>query len=119
MTTKEQAAPRFPGPCSRHGEFLDSIKWGLFHDGSCAPTARDLERDFSVIDIERAVGAALKPKDNVDLSAHRTLLALSRDAAGKVQLVTTNFDLLFEVAAPEGAGVDAQTPSRSQGYRGF
>jgi hypothetical protein len=60
-----------------------------------------LERDFSVTDIERAVGAALKPQDEVDLSAHRTLLALSRDARGKVQLVTTNFDRLFEAAAPK------------------
>jgi hypothetical protein len=59
-----------------------------------------LERDFAVADIERMVGAALKPQGKVDLSAHRTLLALSRDAAGRVQLVTTNFDLLFEAAAP-------------------
>jgi hypothetical protein len=58
-----------------------------------------LEREFSISDIERAVGAALRPQDKVDLSAHRTLLALSRDARGKVQLVTTNFDLLFEEAA--------------------
>jgi hypothetical protein len=74
-----------------------------------------LERDFSVIDIERAVGAALKPKNNVDLSAHRTLLALSRDAAGKVQLVTTNFDLLFEAAAPR---VPVWAPNRLPDLRG-
>ena len=34
-----------------------------------------LEREFAVADIERAVGAALKPDEGVDLSAHRTLLA--------------------------------------------
>lgn len=59
-----------------------------------------LERDFSIVDIARATGAALKPKKNVDLSAHKTLLKLSRDLKGKVQLVTTNFDLLFEKASP-------------------
>jgi hypothetical protein len=58
-----------------------------------------LERDFAIPDIVHATGAALKPADDVDLSAHRTLLKLSRDAKGKVRLVTTNFDLLFEKAA--------------------
>jgi hypothetical protein len=74
-----------------------------------------LEREFSVTDIQRAVGAALKPKDKVDLSAHRTLLALSRDARGKVQLATTNFDLLFEAAAPK---VPVWTPDRLPDLRG-
>jgi hypothetical protein len=37
-----------------------------------------LEREFSITDIDRAVGVALKPQDEVDLSAHRTLLGLSR-----------------------------------------
>jgi hypothetical protein len=60
-----------------------------------------LEREFSVTDIERAVGAALKPQNKVDLSAHRTLLALSRDARGRVKLITTNFDRLFEEATPK------------------
>jgi hypothetical protein len=68
-----------------------------------------LEREFSTADIERAVGVALKPEVGVNLSAHRTLLALSRDARGKVQLVTTNFDLLFEAAAPR---VPVWTPDR-------
>jgi hypothetical protein len=31
----------------------------------------------------------------VDLSAHRTVLALARDPSGVTRLVTTNFDLLF------------------------
>ncbi len=74
-----------------------------------------LERDFSVTDIERAVGAALKPQDEVDLSAHRTLLALNRDARGKVQIVTTNFDRLFEAAAPK---VPLWTPNRLPDLRG-
>jgi hypothetical protein len=59
-----------------------------------------LERDFSPADIDRAVGAVLKPALGVDASAHQILLDLSRTANGKIQLVTTNFDLLFEEAAP-------------------
>jgi hypothetical protein len=59
-----------------------------------------LERDFAPADIYRAVGAVLKPAAGIDTSAHRILLDLSRTANRKVQLVTTNFDLLFEEAAP-------------------
>ncbi|HEY3778592.1 MAG TPA: SIR2 family protein [Rhizomicrobium sp.] len=59
-----------------------------------------LEREFAPRDIERAVGKVLRPKPNVDLSPHRTLLDLSQTPNGSIQLVTTNFDLLFENAAP-------------------
>lgn len=55
-----------------------------------------LERDFLVRDIEAAVAEALHPAENVDLSAHQILLDLATTPEGKVQLVTTNFDRLFE-----------------------
>lgn len=55
-----------------------------------------LERDFSTRDIESAVAQALRPPQNVDLSAHQILLNLATTPEGKVRLVTTNFDLLFE-----------------------
>jgi hypothetical protein len=58
-----------------------------------------LERDFSVTAVDRAGR----------LSAHRTLLALSRDARRKVHLVSANFDRLFEAAAPN---VPVWTPNR-------
>lgn len=58
-----------------------------------------LERDFAPADIERAVGKVLRPQSGANLDAHRTLLALSRSPNRQVQLVTTNFDLLFEAAA--------------------
>jgi hypothetical protein len=60
-----------------------------------------LERDFALSDIEHAVGRALRPAAGANLDAHRTLLELSRSPDGQVQLVTTNFDLLFEAAAPK------------------
>jgi SIR2-like domain len=55
-----------------------------------------LEREFLTRDIEAAVAKALKPRLNADLSAHRIMLDLGRSREGKVRLVTTNFDLLFE-----------------------
>lgn len=63
-----------------------------------------LEREFSTQDINRAVAKALRPPVDVDLMPHRVLLDLSRGPDRKVRLVTTNFDLLFEVA---GARLDS------------
>ena len=59
-----------------------------------------LEREFDVVDIEAAVAKALRPKDSVNLSAHRILLNLARTRDGKTRLVTTNFDRLFSDCAP-------------------
>lgn len=55
-----------------------------------------LERDFLVRDIEAAVAQSLKPKPDVDLSVHRILLDLASTPEGKIRLVTTNFDRLFD-----------------------
>jgi len=55
-----------------------------------------LERDFLVPDIEAAVAEALQPAKEVDLSAHQIMLDLATTPEGKVRLVTTNFDRLFE-----------------------
>ncbi|PUA27437.1 MAG: hypothetical protein B0W54_12720 [Cellvibrio sp. 79] len=60
-----------------------------------------LEREFSVEDIESAVSIELMPSKSPDLSAHKTLLDLATSKDGKVRIVTTNFDLLFESAAPD------------------
>jgi hypothetical protein len=55
-----------------------------------------LERDFVPRDIEAAVAEVLRPEKDVDLSAHRIMLDLATTQEGKVRLVTTNFDRLFE-----------------------
>ena len=81
-----------------------------------------LERDFSLLDIERAVGRALAPSQNVNLGAHRILLGLSRSPNGNAQLVTTNFDLLFERASPNArVWTPATLPdlSRQAGFQGI
>jgi hypothetical protein len=80
-----------------------------------------LEREFEQRDIQKAVARAIKPADGPDLSAHRTLIDLSRGRDGTVRLVTTNFDLLFEAAAPELAcsGPPALPDPRSAGFGGI
>jgi len=55
-----------------------------------------LEKDFDVSDIEASVAEVLRPAEGVDLSAHQVLLDLATTPEGRVQLVTTNFDRLFE-----------------------
>lgn len=60
-----------------------------------------LERDFLSTDIEWAVAQALRPPPDVDLSAHRILLDLATTPEGKVRLVTTNFDRLFDDCNPK------------------
>ncbi|MDE2717680.1 MAG: SIR2 family protein [Chloroflexota bacterium] len=56
-----------------------------------------LERSFPNVDITSQVACALAPQGtDVDLSAHRTLLKLSKDQSGTIRLITTNFDRLFE-----------------------
>lgn len=60
-----------------------------------------LEREFEVTEVRKAVAIALKPQPGYGLSAHRTLLDLSRTRGGTPRIVTTNFDLLFEECEPE------------------
>ncbi len=68
-----------------------------------------LERDFTTSDIQAAVAKSLLPAADVDRSAHEILLRLARTRSGKTQLVTTNFDRLFE---PVGAKIPLFQPPR-------
>ncbi len=54
-----------------------------------------LEREFTPADIQAAVAKSLTPKVKPDLSAHQLLLRLATTPESKTQLVTTNFDRLF------------------------
>lgn len=80
-----------------------------------------LEREFEQRDVQNTIARAIKPGDNPDLSAHRTLLDLSRGRDDTVRLVTTNFDLLFEAAAPGIAcfGPPVLPDPRSAGFGGI
>ena len=55
-----------------------------------------LERDFTIADIHAAVARSLIPEAETDLTAHQLLLRLATTPDSKTQLVTTNFDRLFE-----------------------
>ena len=55
-----------------------------------------LEREFLVDDVQFAVAKAIEPCADVDLSAHHILLDLARWPDGKIRLITTNFDRLFQ-----------------------
>lgn len=59
-----------------------------------------LDQEFEPREVRDAVARALKPAVGIDLSAHRTILDLSRGADGRPRLITTNFDLLFEECQP-------------------
>lgn len=69
---------------------------------------RSLERRLAANNVSRASGMrarvrsavrqALAPPDNVDFSNHYALLKLSRDTEGRIRLITTNFETLFERA---------------------
>ncbi|MBB3772005.1 hypothetical protein FHS55_002614 [Angulomicrobium tetraedrale] len=80
-----------------------------------------LEREFEQRDVRNAVARAIKPVGAPDLSAHRTLIDLCRGRDGTVRLVTTNFDLLFEAAAPDLAcfGPPVLPDPRSTGFGGI
>ncbi|MER2369090.1 SIR2 family protein [Photorhabdus laumondii] len=54
-----------------------------------------LEQEFETNLIEKTVAQVLKPSDTVDTSAHKLLLDLATTSKGRVQLITTNFDRLF------------------------
>lgn len=59
-----------------------------------------LEEEFGRENVERTVAAILRPAENPDLSAHRTVLRLACGSNDAPRLVTTNFDRLFEMADP-------------------
>jgi hypothetical protein len=55
-----------------------------------------LVREFGQSEVDREIFSELKPARKPDLSCHQMILDLSRGTDGRPQLVTTNFDLLFE-----------------------
>ncbi len=57
-----------------------------------------LQLDYTVSEIEHLIAKRLKTGPRPDVSTHKTVLRLSRNADGEAQIVTTNFDLLFEHA---------------------
>lgn len=59
-----------------------------------------LERDFPVHDIEHQIASSLRPPADPDLTAHHTMIELATTQEGRVHLITSNFDRLFEDCRP-------------------
>ena len=57
-----------------------------------------LQQEYTASEIDDLIAKRLKTEPGMCLSAHETILRLSKNADGKLQIVTTNFDLLFEDA---------------------
>ena len=55
-----------------------------------------LHQEYRRHEVDAAVNRILKTPRKANSSAHATILRLSRSAAGRPQVVTTNFDHLFE-----------------------
>ncbi|AEH63586.1 SIR2 family protein [Zymomonas mobilis] len=60
-----------------------------------------LEQEFAVEDIRSDVSQAVKPNSNPGLDPHKSLFNLSKMPNGRHRLITTNFDRLFQLAAPD------------------
>ena len=58
-----------------------------------------LQQEYQPAEIDDLIAKRLKTKPRTSLAAHETILRLSSSADRKPQVVTTNFDLLFEKAA--------------------
>lgn len=57
-----------------------------------------LQREYQASEIDYFIAKRLRTRPQTCVSTHRTVLRLSRSADGKPQVVTTNFDLLFQYA---------------------
>ena len=58
-----------------------------------------LQQEYAASEIDYLIAERLKTKSGANVTAHKTILRLSKSVDGKSQIVTTNFDLLFEKAA--------------------
>lgn len=71
----------------------------LFNDGAELDNVfRQLVNDFGRSEIDREIYNALGTRRAKTLAPHRAIMSLSKGATGTIQIVTTNYDLLFERA---------------------
>lgn len=91
--------PSFHGLAKGIIESLGSEKAAEpFNLGQFDRTFNALYREFDRAIIDGQLYKALRTPKNAQVENHKNLLKLSRSVEGKPQLVTTNFDLLFEKA---------------------
>ncbi len=91
--------PSFKGLTKQIIDDLKSDKAdGPYNSGEYDRAFSALYREFDALDVNRKLYSALKTPKDAELKLHRCVLDLSRGADGSPQIVTTNFDLLFERA---------------------
>ena len=74
-----------------------------------------LEGRFSRALVRRAVARVLAAPPGAALQTHQAIIDLARDRDGKLHLVTTNFDLLFQAEA-QFREIEIMTPERCDGH---
>lgn len=65
-----------------------------------------LQQEYAASEIDYLIAKRLRTKPDVNVNAHKTILRLSKGADHEPQIVTTNFDLLFERAADRNLKTD-------------
>ena len=60
-----------------------------------------LQQEYPASEVDYLIAKRLRTKPGANVSAHETVLRISKGVDGKPQLVTTNFDLLFEYACKQ------------------
>ncbi|MDE0029652.1 MAG: hypothetical protein OXU42_09665 [Deltaproteobacteria bacterium] len=60
-----------------------------------------LQQEYPASEVDYLIAKRLKTPRGANLSTHETVLRLSRSSNGKPQIVTTNFDRLFEKAGQQ------------------
>ena len=65
-----------------------------------------LQQEYAASEIDYLIAKRLRTKPDVNVNAHKTILRLSKGADHEPQIVTTNFDLLFERAAARNLKTD-------------
>lgn len=115
------------------GELVESMAHELYHDldeiQATALDAGEYDRVVHLLEhslqggrelVRSTLPRLLRPQrlDDDSLSAHRALLSLSTSGRGSGKLVTTNFDRLFEAAAPDGVNIASLCPKDLEGCCG-
>ena len=58
-----------------------------------------LQQEYKAGEVDYLIAKRLKTRRGISVTAHETILRLSKSLDGKPQIITTNFDRLFEKAA--------------------
>jgi hypothetical protein len=84
------------------GRTIQPDEQDLFNRGSFDATLGLIENRIGKPLLRKAIREILELKPDADLTTHEALLKLATSRSGQLRLVTTNFDLAFELSATGG-----------------